>query len=538
MPTDLGDARTAVAEQRWADGYALLRAAGPGTLEAPDLERLAVCAYLLGEDDACAETWRAAHEAAKAAGDLAEAARFAFWAGLCAILRGQVGPAGGWLARTERIIEEASLDCVAAGYLLVPAFLGALDEGDAARAAALAHETVEVADRFDDADLRAFGTVGHGQALIAGGDLRAGTRRLDEVMLAVTGGEVGPITSGIVYCAVILECVGVFDLRRAREWTLALAGWCDAQPDLVPYRGQCLVHRSQVQQAAGDWPSACSTVAAARRRLADPPHPALGLACYQQAELHRLTGALDEAEAAYREASRHGHQPLPGLALLALGRGDVDGAVTMIRRALQDAASAMVRPALLAAAVEILVAAGDQEGAAAAAEELRDLAERSPAEVLGAMAARATAEVLLAEGTPAAALVELRRAAATCRALDLPYDGARVAVLAGEACAAMGDATSATLEWDNARAAFTALGATVDRARLDRRAGGRGEGALSPREREVLGHVAAGLTNPQIAEALGISQHTVGRHLENIFVKLGVSSRAAATAHAYEHGLL
>lgn len=318
MGTDLTRARSAVVEQRWSDAYEALESAPDGTLEATDLERLAVCAYLIGEDDTCADAWQAAFAAAWDGSDPDTAARYGFWAAFCSMLRGQMASAGGWLARTERLIDEEELDCVASGYLLVPALLGALEQGDATRAGELAGRAVAVADRFDDADLRAFATLGHGQALIAGGDLQEGTARLDEAMVAVTAGEVGPIASGIVYCAVILECMGAHDLQRASEWTHALSGWCDAQPDLVPYRGQCLVHRSQLHQAAGDWEAATETAAEARHRLTDPPHPALGQACYQQAELRRLRGELAEAEAAYEAASRHGYQPLPGLALLTL----------------------------------------------------------------------------------------------------------------------------------------------------------------------------------------------------------------------------
>src|SRR6185436_11823119 len=210
--------------------------------------------------------------------------------------------AAGWLARTQGIVDDAGLDCAASGYLLIPGLLGALDDGDATAARDMAVRAIEIGDRFDDPDLRAFATLGHGQALIALGDATAGTARLDEVMVAVTAGEVGPITSGIVYCAVILECIRLFDLSRASEWTDALSAWCDAQPDLVPYRGQCLVHRSQVLQAHGTWDDSLAEAVRARQRLSEPAHPALGLACYQQGELLRLRGEFDAAELAYRAA--------------------------------------------------------------------------------------------------------------------------------------------------------------------------------------------------------------------------------------------
>lgn len=467
---------------------------------------------------------------------------------MCMMLRGQTAQAGGWLTRVGRIVDEAELDCVASGYLLIPGLLGSLGAGDPTAARDMAIRATELGTRFEDADLRAFGTLGHGQALIAMGDTAGGTRRLDEVMLSVTAGEVGPITSGIVYCAVILECLRLFDVQRASEWTGALGTWCDAQPDLVPYRGQCLVHRSQLLQSAGDWPDALTTAEAACQRLTDPPHPALGLAYYQRAELHRLVGAFDDAETEYRAASRHGLHPMPGLALLQHARGDAGGAAASIRRALREVGRPLERPVLLSAAVDILRAVGDLPGARSAADELATIAAASSSEVLDAMAAQAIGAVLVGEGDPVAGLAELRAAASAWQSLRMPYEAARAAVLRGLACAALGDRTSAAVEFDNAEDAFVELGAVTDLDRLAALTGGLveagerptagGHSALSAREREVLVQLAAGRTNRQIAARLVISQHTVGRHVEHIFTKLGVTNRAAATAYAYEHRLL
>ena len=550
MTSSVERARAAFARQNWRDAFSAFKASSDrASLDATDQERLAVCAYLLGADDECVGAWEAAHRLALEADDVAGSARCAFWLAMCLMLRGQMAQAGGWLKRTERLIEEAQVDCAAAGYLLIPGLLGSLAASDPAAAQDLAVRATELGNRFDDADLRAFGILGHGQALLAMGDIGGGMGRLDEVMVSVTADEVGPITSGIVYCAVILECMQVFDMPRAAEWTDALSAWCDAQPDLVPYRGQCLVHRSQLQQAAGDWRDAVLNAEAACQYLTHPPHPALGLAYYQQAELHRLAGAFEEAEAGYRQASRHGHHPMPGFALLEVTRGDAGDAATTIRRALQETRNPLERPALLSAAVDIFRATGDLSGARSAADELATIAAASPSEVLRAMAAQATGAVLVGEGVPAAGLTELRAAARAWRSLHMPYEAARVAVLVGLACSAMGDRTSAALEFDNARDVFADLGAVPDLDRLATLSRGLAEPAaprtdaeksatLSEREREVLAHVAAGKTNREIAAALVLSEHTVGRHLENIFAKLGVKSRAAAIAHAYEHNLL
>lgn len=550
MASPVERARVAFAARAWRASFSAFAAAsGQGSLDLGDHERQAISAYLVGEDDACAKAWEAAHRVASEAGNPAAAARCAFWLAFCLMLRGQVARGGGWLTRAQRLIEDEELDCPASGYLLIPALLGSLDAGDPSTARDLAVQATMLGNRFDDADLRAFGALGHGQALIALGETGSGTARLDDVMVSVTSGEVGPITAGIVYCAVILECMQLFDLERASEWTDALSVWCDAQPDLVPYRGQCLVHRSQLQQAAGEWPDAITTAKAACQRLTDPPHPALGLACYQAAELHRLVGAFQDAETAYRQASRNGHDPMPGLALLTLARGNDGVAAAAIRRSLQEVATPPVRSALLGAAVDILRANGDLPGARSAADELATIAAGSSSKVLGAMAGQARGAVLVEAGDAAAGLGELRAAVRAWQALHMPYEAARAAVLLGLACSALGDLTSALLEFDNARVTFTGLGAVPDLEHLAALTSGLVEGplpraeteataALSKREREVLVHVAAGMTNREIAVELVISEHTIGRHLENIFAKVGVTSRAAATAYAYEHHLL
>jgi DNA-binding CsgD family transcriptional regulator/tetratricopeptide (TPR) repeat protein len=341
----------------------------------------------------------------------------------------------------------------------------------------------------------------------------------------------------------------VFDLPRAVEWTDALHAWCADLPELVPYRGQCLVHQSQLLQAAGDWPVAVTTIEAASDRLSDPPHPALGLAHYQQAELHRLVGSFDDAAVGYRRASASGHETMPGLALLALAQGDVDGAAVGIRRALQETILRPRRLSLLAAAVDVFRDANDLAAARAAADELAEISTDSSSEVLQAMADLATGAVTLSEGDPAAALAVLRDARTAWARLQMPYEAARTSVLLGLGCVSLGDRTSADLEFENARLAFERLGARPDLERLRSlrtrsgtstvpASGHDGPADLSGRELEVLAHVAQGETNRQIAAALTISQHTVGRHLENIFAKLGVSGRAAATAYAYEHDLL
>lgn len=512
-------------------------------VDAADCERAAIRAYLLGSDDECAKHWEAAHRVAYAAGDPGEAARYAFWLGLVLLMRGQEAPANGWLSRAEALSAESAAECPASGYILIPRCLVEIDSGDAAEAAAMAVRATEIGDRFGDADLRAFGTLAHGQALIAMGQPDAGIARLDDVMVSVTANDLGPITTGIVYCGVILACMDLFDLRRASEWTNALGTWCDSRTDMVPFRGQCLVHRSQLEQANGDWAAAMVSAQNASRALADPPHPAVGLAHYQEGEMYRLLGDFEHAEHHYRQAARHGYDPMPGLALLALARGDGRAAAAMIRRALHECGPAGPRPALLTGAVEIFCSTGDFVAADAAADKLSAVAARSSSAVLHAAAAQASGTALLATGHAPAALARLRTAAQTWQALHMPYDAAKASVLRGLACAALGDGASAEMAFDSARDTFMQLGATHELARLsslsvERADGRRQETSLSAREREVLTLLVAGRTNREIAERLVVSPHTVARHVEHIYAKLGVSNRTAAASYAYEHHLV
>jgi DNA-binding CsgD family transcriptional regulator len=511
-------------------------------VDAAGCERAAIRAYLLGADDECAKHWEAAHRAALDAGNPAESARYAFWLGLILMLRGETARAGGWFIRAEDLIAQAGAECSASGYVLIPRALAALD-GDPAGAHDTAVRATEIGVRCGDADLRAFGTLAHGQALIAMGESASGVTRLDHVMVSVTADELSPITTGIVYCAVILECMDLYDLGRASEWTSALGAWCDSRPDMVPFRGQCLVHRSQLQQAVGDWSAAVASALSACVRLADPPHPAVGLAYYQKGELGRLLGDFEEAEHNYLLAARHGHDPMPGLALLQLARGSVDAAVVAVQRVLHERSGSAPRPVVLAAAVEISRAAGDVASAREAADELAAIAEKSTSTALQATAAQAAGSVLLLAGEVPAALAELRTAARTWQSLRMPYDAARTSVLLGLACAALGDRTSAELQFRSAKDVFAELGAVPDMERVSTLSAGlvRGStatGVLSDRERQVLTLLVAGRTNREIAEELVVSPHTVARHVEHIYAKFGVSNRTAATRYAYEHHLV
>jgi DNA-binding CsgD family transcriptional regulator len=534
-------ARDFFERRMWGDAFADLSAAhGEEQLGVEDLERLAVAAYMVGRDDECEDAWTAAHREWLRRAEPERAARAAFWHALGLFFRGDLAPAMGWVARGGRILEDGRRNSVGQAWLRMLTALPVLFEGDAEGAHPSFVEAGEIAERFGDADAAMFARLGQGYALIQQGRVTDGMALLDEVMVAVTADEVSPILAGIAYCQVIALCQAVFDLRRAREWTEALSRWCDSQPDLVPYRGNCLVHRCEIFQLQGAWRDARDAAQRACEWLSGPPAwDSLGSAYYQLAEIQRLCGELAQAQESYRKASLAGREPEPGMSLLRVTQGRIDLALPAIRRVTEEAQDPIDRSRLLPAYVEIMLEADDLGAARAAADELASIAADLDAPYLHALAAHTAGAVLLSEGDSRAALTKLRDAHNSWRDLEAPHQAARVRVLIGIACLDLGDDASAELEFGAARGVFAELGAVPDLERVAQLVGSpRAAGALSPREREVLALVAAGNTNRAIAGELFISERTVDRHVSNIFRKLRVASRAAATAYAYEHRLL
>jgi DNA-binding CsgD family transcriptional regulator len=540
---EIARGRQCCEKRAWADAFqSLSRADDQAPLGVEDLELLAMSAYLIGRDDDFIKALDRAHNAYLKAGETTRAARSAFWLGLNLLFQGETGRGTGWLARAQRLLESEDPDCAEHGYLLLPVVERQLGAADWQAAYESALRAAALGDRHGEADLVACARHLQGRALIGQGRVEQGLALLDEAMVAVTSGNLSPLMTGLIYCSVIDACQQVYALARAWEWTSALARWCEAQPQMVAFTGTCLVHRAEIMQLHGAWRDAIAEA----RRACEPRSQVIGqqppaAAFYQQAEVHRLRGEFRAAEKAYRKASQRGCEPQPGLALLRLAQGRTDAAAAAIRRVVSATTDRPRRTRLLPAYVEIMLSVGDIETARGAARELANIAESFDTKVLGAMAAHARGAVELADGDARAALGSLSRAFETWRRVEAPYEAARVRVLAGLACRALGDDEGAGLELDAARATFEQLGAASDLAGIETLMKGAPSGSphgLTPRQLQVLRLVADGKTNKAIAGELFVSVKTVDRHVSNIFNKLDVPSRAAATAYAYEHKLI
>ncbi|KRC61789.1 LuxR family transcriptional regulator [Agromyces sp. Root81] len=530
----------AFAQQRWREAFDALAAADAETeLAADQISRLATAAILIG-DDSGTDTATRAHEAFLRAGDDAGAARAAVWIGMHLMDQQERARAGGWFARAQRIVDAGGDAESVGGLLLIPQALRALYGGDPSGALEMFSQALAIGERFGDHDAIALGRLGLGQTKVSIGDTEAGFALFDEVMVAVTAGELSPVPSGIAYCAVIGTCQIAFDISRAREWTVALDRWCSSQPDMVAFSGQCQAHRASLYRLHGAWQDALEAATAAMAHARRGDRNASYGAWYEQGEIQRLRGDLDAAEESYRRASETGYPPEPGRALLRLARGRSRSAQSLLREAMASA-DPINRRRMLPAMVEIELALHDVTSARQTVDELIATTPSAPKPMLRAVVDGAEGAVLLAEGAAREALERLRRAWALWHELDIPYEAARCRVLGAQACRTLGDDASASLEFDAARTAFAELGAATDLARLDalaRSISNTAYGPLSAREFEVVRLVSSGRTNRAIAHELFLSEKTVAHHLSNVFVKLGLASRSALTAYAYEHGLV
>jgi DNA-binding CsgD family transcriptional regulator len=504
-----------------------------------DFAILAEAAFLLGRRNDCIQALQRAYATYLESGDTNAAVRSAFWLAMVLNTSGEPVVGGGWVARAQRLLDEAGTDAVERGYVAVHLMYQHIAAGEFGPAMERALVVLDYGRRFNEPDLVAMGLCAQGRMLLYSGDVPAGLALLDESMIGITAGEVSPIFAGSVWCALIEACQELADFDRVAQWARALTTWCDAQPGLVPFTGQCALHRGQVKRARGAYSDALAEfeLAEGRYRELSDLSP-IGLASYERGEVLRVQGDYRAAERAFDRAAEFGFDPQPGLALLWLQRGRVGSAVGAIRRLVAEPRDPVHRAQLLPAAVHVLVEAGEVAEARGLADELSTIAQSFGCPSSVALAALGAGEVALAEGDSSGALAELRRAIQTWSVLDMPYDAACARVLVGRALLVAGDGESAAHELATARRTFVELGTTPALMAVDRlQAPTTNPAGLTDREVEVLRLAASGRSNAQIAAELVLSEKTVARHLSNIFTKIDVSSRTAAAAFAFEHDL-
>jgi DNA-binding CsgD family transcriptional regulator len=531
--------RDRYSRRAWGDAYDAFRRADQVTpLDVEDLDRLATAAYLTGRYLEYQQILERLYRVHVDSGDRARAARAAFWLSLTFLVQGEPGRSNAWTGRGQRLVEGS--DCVECGYLVLAIAEQQLRDGQPDAAYATAGQALGMGDSFRDADLTALARHAQGRALIQRGDVTAGLKCLDETMLALVAGELAPIMT-YLYCSVIDACRQVYALERAHEWTSALSRVCEQQPGMAAFTGICLVHRAEMLQLQGAWAEALAEARRSCERAQRAERKPPGAGFYQQAEIHRLCGEFAKAEDAYRAASDLGFEPQPGLALLRLAQGHTDAACAAIRRLTSATSDRVRRASILPAHLDIMLACDDLEAARRARDELRELARAFDTDVLRAVVAQADGAIALADGHADAAIDPLRCAFAFWQTLDAPYEAARVRVLIGQACRALGDDEAAVLEMQAAKRVFERLGARPDLARLDaphRRRRPASEPVLTARELHVLRLITTGRTNKEIAHELSLSERTIDRHVTNILTKLDVRSRTAATTYAFDHKLL
>jgi DNA-binding NarL/FixJ family response regulator len=540
---ELQQARDAFERREWVSAFRALSDLEPREgqdLRVDDLMALATTAFLLGRRNDCIQALQRAHQAALEGGDVLAAVRAASTLALDLMQGGEAAVAGGWVARAERLLEGVDGDVVERGHVLVLRMFRHIGEGDMAGALDVARRVTGYGQRHGDGDLLALGLNAEGRLLTHSGEVREGLRMMDEAMVGVVAGETSPVVAGIVYCSMIEACTWLGDFGRVAEWTHALTVWCVEQPGLVAFTGQCAVHRGQLMRFNGAYVSALEELElAVQRYTAQGGDPAIALALQERGDVLRIMGDYRLADEAYDSAGASGDASTPGRALLWLAEGHVEAAVGAVRRQVHEAHDPVSRSRVLPAAIEVLVATEAVDEAAPLAQELGRLAIAFDSPALRGAAGCAAAQVALARGDAASAAGDARRAVAAWTTLSAAYEVARCRTLLGRAYRALGDETAADAELRAARDAFAGLGAEPAASECARLLGAAlVPGGLSPREVEVLRLVAAGRSNAQVADALFLSDKTVARHLSNIFSKLGVSSRTAASAFAFEHDLL
>ncbi|MDQ1058689.1 ATP/maltotriose-dependent transcriptional regulator MalT [Arthrobacter globiformis] len=533
-------AREAYDRRDWAAarrGFGAARLRAP--LDAPDLDALASSAWWLGDTSAALATAEELYHRLATDGDRTGAAMAALNLSLRWGTRGDLAVASGWLNRARRMLEGLP-EGPPSGYLLYLEAGMTMDvEGDPAPARAAAATVEALAVRFGDPALACFARVLSGLARVREGQTEAGFRDLDEAMLPVLAGQVPQEWAGDIYCTVTHLCHVLGDFSRMRSWTTAMERWTAGQSRTFVYADVTRVHELQLLCTEGNWDAAERELRPLSDRLAQSHGWMAGAGYYELGEISRLRGDPAGALDAYARARALGVEPQPGEAWLHLATGERGLALEELRVALAECGP-LDKARLLLAATELAGACGDGDLAATYCAELEQTAARYSSPGLRAWASHTRGVVLLAAARPADALSAFEAAGRIYRDQRARYSTAVIHELESSCRRSLGYPEAADADLATAAAIYRQLGAAPDLQRLQanlQRIRGSAPGGLTAREAEVLALVSGGASNRQVADALVISEKTVGRHLANIFGKIGVSSRTGAAAWAREHGL-
>lgn len=537
---DLTPARDAWARNDWQAAYDAASAvvAADRVFEAERLDLLADASWWLGRLDECIAHREAAYRIFDELGENRRAGQCAVWLYEHYCFKVRPAIASGWLQRARRALE-GDTDCVEHGALTLREAEMAHGRGDLDDAAALAQLALELGRSLRSADIEAEALQALGRVLIDDGDTVGGLAHLDEAMLSAVEGRLSAYSTGKVYCSLIGACKDLGDMQRAAEWTEATSRWAEHHPFAI-FPGICRVHRAVVLDWGGALVDAEREATRACTELISIHVANAAVAFSEVGDIRRRLGDLDGAEEAFARSEELSGHSCAGVALLRVAQGRIDVAETIIGRCLEDQAwNRLARAKLLPARGQIALAVGDLEAAEAAVVELEAIAADFETEMLIATALSARGRLQIGERDAAAACVTLRDALARWQELDVPYEVATTYTLLGQALRGVGDEDAAATSFAAAESLFDQIGVRFDARQVRDQPGRRPLPAgLTEREAEVLRLIAAGRTNKEIAAELFLSTKTVSRHLSNIFTKIGVTSRSAATAFAFEHRLV
>jgi DNA-binding NarL/FixJ family response regulator len=531
---DLSAARDAYAHGDWRAAYdRFTTAQETQELGTDDLSSFGLAAWRLGHGRHSMQLSEQAFNRLNAANDVPGAAMKAVEVALQWFNGGDLTITRVWLSRARRLHDKQPDDRILA-YLLYVDSLVAIDEARNDVAAELAEQLQEVTQRLNDPGFNALCSTASGVTMLPFARTSEAFAQLDEAMMPVLADQVPVDWAGDIYCAVIHECHRLADLSRMKSWFEAMEVWRKGPQISASWYGTtCEVHKMDLHSATQDYTAVEQRLLDALAKMGDFPGT-VGKGYYELGEIRRRKGDIDGARQAFAKARDHNKDPQPGEALLRCHLGEDAAAATDLRLRMDAEQDEINRIRLLPAAVDIALVRNRIDEADHYCTELEQGAEKYDSPGFRAWARHARGAVLVKQGKPDEALPVLQDALKRYRSTQCRYEMAQVYEWMSQARQGSGDTAGAHDDAANAAAIYQQLGAVPSqKAPTDEAPGG-----LTKRELEVLAGIAAGLSNRDLAKKLFISEKTTARHLANIYVKLGVSSRTAAAAWAHENKVL